>query len=577
MPANDIESVIKAQFGGGQTIDQGPAASIPSPPPGEPFTGGKMQMDPGGANYTPGRIGEMPNWMMHEKPIQGQVADIAKNALPIAGDIALTALAPSLMGEKLSIQALNALMRGAAAFGGGAGGELLAQKIGGEKTDLGKAALQGGIGAATETVLPAAAFVARKAARPTLELASNLTVSGRAILNRARDKIISDTTRRAEKFMGDLITPGTKAQSGMAIGEALAGKQDFKKVYEGYNKLIDAAAGPENEIILDGFSQRIGDQVQAQMAAQGDQNYATALNTVLKDLNLDAKSKRILNDMYKQSGYLDKNDVKYVLAKWNKNYRGNTAATNKLKDDLKATLLDDIGINSMTGTEAAEAKKTADQIFKESKQWFDANPAAQAALQKMRSSGGSYYEAFPEKTFDRIFSASPDELMRIKKEVTKAPGGTDAWAGAEFQFLRDMYEKAITIDKAAGEPRLLPYQLAQNIMENKEKIQKLMPDLWPKLKAEADYFMEVAPEFKKRAAADSVSGTMGQGLGPVVATYLAGGIQGIPVAETFGAISAYGLMSKPAQNAVKRLISGVTSTGTKTAIKTGLHLGAGNE
>jgi hypothetical protein len=493
---------------------------------------------------------------------------------PIAGDIGLTMAAPQFKGAQLGVRAINAIIRGIAAFTGGTGGELAGQQILGEEADLGKAAQQGGIGAAVETGLPAVGFVARKAAKPVLELGANMTVSGKAILNRARDKIIQDTTERSMAFINDLKVPGSKSESGLQIGAALADKQDFKKVYAGYNKLVDSAAGEGNEIILDGFSQKIGDMVQEQMTRQGDQNWGTALGAVLKDLNIDAKSKRILNDMYKQSGYLNKEDVKYVLAKINKGWKADTATTKKLKEDLKATLLDDIGINSMTGAEAAEAKRTADEIFKQTKQWFEQNPAAQSVIQKMRSRGGTYFEAFPEKALDNIFAADPEQLVRIKAEVVKAPGGTEAWAGAEYQFLKDMFEGAIKKDEATGQTQLLPYALHQNIMDNADKIKKLMPDLWPKLKAEADHYLEVAPEFKKRATAGALGGSE-RAVGAVGAT-AAMGPWGIPVAEGFGAISAYALMSKNSQKGVQRLLQVAPEAGAvlKPVLKSTMHLKA---
>jgi hypothetical protein len=493
---------------------------------------------------------------------------------PIAGDIGLTMAAPQFKGPQLLLRAANAIIRGGAAFAGGAGGELAGQKILGEEADLGKAVVQGGIGAAVETGLPGAAFVARKAAKPVLELAANVTVSGKAILNRARDRIIRDTTDRSMAFINDLKVPGSKSESGLQIGAALADKQDFKKVYAGYNKLVDSAAGEGNEIILDGFSQKIGDMVQEQMARQGDQNWGTALGAVLKDLNIDAKSKRILNDMYKQSGYLNKEDVKYVLAKINKGWKADTSTTKKLKEDLKATLLDDIGINSMTGAEAAEAKRTADEIFKQTKQWFEQNPAAQSVIQKMRSRGGTYFEAFPEKAMDNIFAADPEQLVRIKAEVVKAPGGAEAWAGAEYQFLKDIFDRSIVVDKAAGETKLMPYDLHRAIYENKDKIQKLMPDLWPKLKAEADYYLEVAPEFKKRATAGALGGTE-RVVGAAGASAAMGPV-GVPVAEGFGAISAYALMSKSSQKGVQRLLQVAPVAGAvlKPVLKSTMHLKA---
>lgn len=114
---------------------------------------------------------------------------------------------------------------------------------------------------------------------------------------------------------------------------------------------------------------------------------------------------------------------------------------------------------------------------------------------------------------------------------------------------------------------LPPNQLADSIIANKGKIQREMPDLWPKLKAEADHLKSVAEAFSETPQQGLVQDAMRYG-GVLGGSSLLGPV-GIPIVEGIGAASAYFLMSPKGQKVLQKIVYG----SVKGAGKAGLHIG----
>jgi hypothetical protein len=224
------------------------------------------------------------------------------------------------------------------------------------------------------------------------------------------------------------------------------------------------------------------------MVKNGDHNWAKALNMVKDRLSLDKKSSNIINDLF-ANDKIDVKDAKYLIAQMKGNYNTDSQGLVKLKDDLQKTMLDDIGKMTDTGSEAIAARERATEIFKATKQWFRDNPLAATISKKPMWSGGY--------TVDRLLKGSADEVKNIKDAVIKTPEGKKAWAGVEFAFLDDLYSRHIKdAGTGSGKKKLLPDPLAEEIYAKEEWIKKVMPEVWPKLKAEADFYKEAAPQFE---------------------------------------------------------------------------------
>lgn len=446
------------------------------------------------------------------KPATGKEAAAA--ALPIMGDLALTAMAPQRKGAGLGIKMLNTLFRGGGSYAGGAGGELAAQKILGQEPDLAQANRQGVMGAAGEVggsaALGALKLAGDKVGKPALNLLSELTPLGERMATKAtramskRQKPFEQkVTKRAVDFIDSMQAgPPTKSDVGMGVGKILKSKKDFGEIYKEYNRLVDLASGQNDEIILDEVSQRIGDQI-APYLSEGMSQWK-AIQEFGKDLGVDEKSVKIMRDlMNNNAGYLHKKDAKYFIAKIHKGWKGATEVTKGLKEQIKEDFLTDVSLGGMTGKAAKEAKKKADAIYKSTNDWFAKNYSADYITSPMRFGGrGDYFENLPEKALDRIFASTPDELVKIKASIIKSPEGRHVWAGAEYNYIRDIYEKAITKTPDTGRQRILPDALADSIYEKEEVIKKVFPRSWPKLKAEADYYKEIAPQFETIQAGD---------------------------------------------------------------------------
>lgn len=442
--------------------------------------------------------------------------EMIRTAGPIIGDIALSAVMPQKriaegagLAAKLGIKGLNLLMRSGAAGVGGAVGDIAAQKITSDQpVDMGSAGKQAALGAAGEVVgsgvvsgVKGAGFLADKASN-VMPGINRMTKMATSVTNKARKKFQEKTTAKTLNFIEDMGTGVGTEKTALAVGDVLTSKKDYKTIYAEYNKLIDAAAGKEDEILLEDFTQRIQDLIEDNMAWRGDKNWMKSLSEVKKRLNLDKKAENILNEAMAQNGYMNKDDAKYFLATVWKKQKDDPMPVKKIKEELKELFLSDLGNGSGTGMAAKDAKEQADKIFAASKRWFEENPTAETITQKMRIGKGKYYEAFPDRSYQRLVKATPDEMVRIKKEILSIPGGEEAWAGFEFNFVKDIYEGALAPVGNAGRQQVKPLMISDAIYKKEEYIKKVFPEKWPKLKAEADYYREASKQFELLESGD---------------------------------------------------------------------------
>lgn len=493
-----------------------------------------------------------------EKISQG--VEAVRTMGPIVGDIAMTAVAPQLKAGGIGVKVINALIRATASASGSGAGDLIAQKATGEgPVDMQSAGKQALTGAAAElggsALMGGLKFAGDKMVKPVVNAVTEFTPYGRRaaekaakMSNKSRKAFEQSTTQKAVDFIDGIKGGPDKEVAGIKIGDALSAKKDFKEIYKEYNALIDKAAGEDSGVLLDDFTSFVGELVESEMVRAGNKNYPAAVRGLIERLNLgDEKAKNVLYDAVTNNGFMDAGDAKYFLAKLNTKYTKDAASVRKIKEKLKNLFLEDIGRGSSTGMAAKEAKQKADEIFKMTKQWFDDNPSAQFITGKMRMGKGKYYEAFPERAVDRIFNANPEEALRIKNEVLKAEGGKEAWAGAEFSFLKDMYDRSIKTTADTGKKRLLPDALADEIYSREKFIKRVMPNIWPKLKAEADYYKEIAPQFES-----------------------------IDASDIWGVMSAWDVISPKTKKVLVDWPSKVAGTVTNPALKIGAHMAVGN-
>ena len=483
----------------------------------------------------------------------------AAKALPIAGDIAGTsaggAAGQALKAPKLLGVLLKAIGAGIGGAGGSAGGQVLER---GEVS--GKEALaQGAVGAATE--LGGAAI--KPAVRPVLDFASDLTIGGRQIKNIWRDKIIDRTTKAAQTFSDSYRPSMTKGEAGLKVGDVLKKKTDFEEVYKGYNEALQAHEGPIAMDATDEFLQGVRDNIKETLAASGGKklNRPVINSKVAMAFDLDPKGRKVLKQLIEE-GTLSPDDTKYLLAKVNKNYSKMTPRERNLAKGLKESLVKDIDfVLANSGATAAELKQTADKIYGEAHEWFKANPTAKRITQKMRMHPGSYFEAFPEKSLDAVFSTDPKEIARIRYQVTKTAGGEQAWTAGVYNHIREIYENSMMVDQATGGiTKVLPAKLADTLEARLPSIKMMDSGVAKKIEKEIAYYREFASEFAKRGKTGAT-----QVAGPALG-YALGGTAAIPVAESFGVISALAVMSPKANKILSSMAKGVTKIGGHISI-----------
>jgi hypothetical protein len=482
--------------------------------------------------------------------------DVARTMGAVAGGTALSMLAPQLaVGEaapllsRLGLGALNLAIRSGAAGAGAGGGDIAGQLVTTpnepiDYTNAGRQAVAGAAGEALGSALVGGGRLLGKGALKFGRAVGEFTGTGQKIANRvanitnmARREFEEKTTGRALNFVEGMKAGEGKLRTGLKAGEAIASKENYGQIYKKYNDLIDKAARQNNnELLLEDLSQRLWDHAdnlanavpqRGRMLTPSQQSSpgqvvskvgskreaarlastlspSRKISKVIDDLGVSGKDATVLRQ-FMERGYTNGSDAKFFLARLFKRYGSDSAATQKLKEELKSAMLDDIGNLSMSGAAAQEAKQQADTIYAATKQWFRDNPTAQYITRKMNFGSGQYYENYPERALDRILNAQPDEAARIMNEIRKAPGGQEIAAGAEFEFIRNMYDQSIKTTRDTGAKRILPRELADRIYENKDYIQKVFPGIWNKLKAEADYMVQAAPQFEKMNPGDVYS------------------------------------------------------------------------
>jgi hypothetical protein len=485
---------------------------------------------PGGHRLTPDEpglqgpgvsLGKPPGWMKDVPPITQQFRDLPKfaaKALPAIGDVIGTFAAPQYRGAlKLGPKLINLGSRMLGSGVGSGAGSIAGQAIEGEGVDLGQVGGEALLGMGGEAGFSAVSGITKPFRKFGKELLSDVTVAGSAIKNKLRRKLVERTTKRAQKFTNDIAPELVKKQDvgiddlGFMVDAAM---DESRAMYSVYETALDRFAKEKGGgvVYLDDTAQLLGDLKEefgkaiAQRSKRAP-NELTMQNAVLREMGYTPTTGFEVKKLF-LSDEVTPEQVKYLLATvFKKGQKGGfydlAPSQRALREKLKEALLSDIDKISMGTKTAKVLKKEADEVFKSIKQ---------------------------------------------------------------FKFVKGLFDKGIQIDKASGRARLLPNLIAENIYRNEKRILKDMPDLWPALKKEADYYRGVATQFEKEATQymTGLGQVASRGFGGTAGALLFGA-PGAIGAEVFGAISAYSLLSPVVQKTL--------SVAWKGTGKAGLHLG----
>jgi hypothetical protein len=475
--------------------------------------------------------------------------EVIAEALPIAGDIALSVAAPEIKGASWTVKALNALMRGSGSALGSFLGDIGRQKVLGQnKIDLGEAGRQAAMGAIGEVGTSAAIGALKHGGKPLLSLAGDFSQMAKGLSRKAAvqlQKMQVDTknlaTKRAIDFM-ESLGASSKEEAGMAVGNVLAGKMDFAKIYKPWNEAVDKIAERGNgEILMDDTTQYISDMLSK--FRDTSKNDDQAIKHFMNWLGFEGDTRSVLTiKQMMRDGYLGPNDAKYVMANfWKKKYGTVTDAANQWKEGLKSAFLGDIDKQSFG---AAASKDLADKTFAAINQFMRESPGAKKIISKMDfgRSDRLYFQDFPERVGDIIFKKQPDEIMKIRNAVVSESGGEEAWKMLSFNYISDLIRSAMKREDFTGKLFVRPAELAEKILASENTIKAAMPiSEWKRLAQEAQYFASVAPQFEK-----------------------------LLVNDAFDVFEAWAVLSPKSQAIAKKVLGGIMTTG-KQATKIGLH------
>jgi len=511
-----------------------------------------------GKQLTPGEIGRQ----------SASSKQALETVLPIAGDIAGTALAPQFTlpakGINLLPRAANLISRMTGSGVGSFGGSALADWILGQDVDTEQAKQEAMTGAAGEAITSALGvsakaplWLGKKIGKPIINMAADFTRLGGVtsrqsakVLNKTRQRIMGETTEHALDFTKRLGTK-TKTETGMEIGEALRKKIDWNKVYKEPNAIIDLASKTgKGDILLENAQESFQELVKnfmGQITPGGKQmGERQAIDEAIKWLGFTSTSKegRMLREFYFDEAVRGK-DVNYLIKRIWKTYGDDPKKVVDWKEGFKRNITEDIQRLAGESVDFVGSLQKADKIFGETNNWFRQNPTAKSLIDKMQFGRADrlYFEEYPERAVERILKSSPEQISNIRKAIIAEEGGKEAWAGLEMNYLRDIYRQAMREAPDTGKVVVQPAKLANLIYESEKTVKAVNPGLWQPLKKEADYYLKISSQFE---AIDTTTG--------------------------MDVFKAWGILSPRSKKFVERL--GKEAVGlTRRATKAGLHLG----
>lgn len=535
----------------------------------------------------------VPTFGEESKARSNLIKKTAGYTLPIIGDIAATAYAPQLKGPQMLKKAFNVLSKVAGSSVGSALGSMAGQKVETGNIDYGEVGDQALMGVLGETAPRLSGKLLKKTWQPITEIASDITYTGAALKNYFRRKLIRYETEKATKFSNEFIGKSdlTKEVLGTKLGEMLKSTKDFETTYAPYKKFVDMAAenskwkslgnrsgamyqvqGP-GEIYLDDFAQKFMNFAET-LRVSPNTREDILVNKALRKLNISGQTASVIRKTIENGGYIDPRNFEYFFKTFWDKHADDLVETKAFKEELKKTVIGDIGRQSKQYKLVEKARELADKTYADTRQWFRNNPKASRIITSKFSGMPPVYKDTPEKIADYLYSWRGDEVGEIGKVIRKQKGGEDVWAGFEFMWVDNLFRKYIsTVEglQGTGEKFLKPVGLAQEIYDKADWFKKVMPDAWPGLKAEADRLTLLARDFSRtsKAFVTDVAAVGSRAIGGAVGRYFAGGAIGIPIAEGIGSLSALTLMSPK----FKKVLAGTSKYILKPALKTTLHLG----
>jgi hypothetical protein len=443
------------------------------------------------------------------------VQSIKRNALPVAGDVAMTYAASrlpagkSLMGPQVA-RMLKPALGGAA---GAVGGELAAQQAFDEPFDPEKAKAQGAMGFGGTLGMSgflAAMRPAVKAMRPVLDpifnLATDLTVLGSKRKAALRQRLLGEATADAEQFVYEAAPEMVKnADVGidsvrLKIQTAL---DENKAVYQAYRPAIEKAAEKEGGLLIDNTQQWLSERLKEHFA----------------------KGKKIGTFLQETFGYVPRNEAERDV------YFALQNIVKTTESGMPASVAD---FNSaLSRVYGSRFDKVGHEAWKDNR--VKLKELLVSDLEK-------YPEAFALKT-------QADETMR---------------AVNQYKFLYERIFKPALKDDV-----LNPQKLAENIYLHKGEVLKRdeLKALWPMLEKKAKLYQDVAETLGKSEQSINFGGI--EKLGAVGGGVFRGSPETVAAAELFGMMSAYALVPQMSRPLLLKLMEPVAHT----AVKGGLRIG----
>jgi len=216
-----------------------------------------------------------------------------------------------------------------------------------------------------------------------------------------------------------------------------------------------------------------------------------ALSDLLETGTVDPLNVPALHTIY--SGKNSKNEFKDLLP-----------SERVAREKLKSVVLTDLdNIIVKIGEEQAEKTiggiiRAADENYKAVAEYFKKNPVAKKIIEPFRkdASGRMMYEAAPEMAIRKIFESPPITIQTFKENVLKLPDGEKVWAGIEYGWVKDMFDRAVKESAENGDRKLMPWQLIKEVDANAAKLDMIDPNLRKGINKQIEFLRDISAGFR---------------------------------------------------------------------------------
>lgn len=341
---------------------------------------------------------------------------------------------------------------------------------------------------------------------------TNYSPVGQFFLKQRAGKLQEATNKWSRDFVDDFglslpYSPGSKLETGLGAGKIFEGIDDAKQYYDLMGKEIKNFAEANGGVVglpeTTAFLQKVRNGIVAKNPAMTSSQLDNATISYLGFRPADDVAKKTIKPLMRGEAIDPGNAIDLstrVYPRKSPEFEKMTPVTRDLRGSLKESVLADY--SGMGNSEVI--KRKADEIRKFSREFFKENPTARRISKA--------YGKDPEQMVNTFWSATPEEIVRMRDALLMQEGGPQVWAGLRFQAVKDLFDGAIGFEKMTGKEVFDPGKFLRNWDNALPRMEAAAPYAVKQLQPYVDTLRASAPYFTGPSSQLSNATLAAQGL-----------------------------------------------------------------